>query len=92
MPKKKKLVNKKHKKMSDGRCKFCGADEYCVLDVHRILPGEEGGTYEALNTVVACSNCHRKIHEGKIRVDRMYPSTKGWVLHYWDESGEEHWD
>lgn len=92
MPKKNKLINKSQRKKADKRCKFCGEAEYCTLDVHRILPGEKGGRYEDLNTVTSCSNCHRKIHEGKIKVDRMYYSTKGWVLHYFDENGEEHWD
>lgn len=89
---KRKLINKSAKKKSDGNCKFCGEKEYCVLDAHRITPGEDGGRYENLNVVTCCANCHRKIHEGKIKVDRMYPSTKGWLLHYFDESGEEHWD
>lgn len=92
MPRKKKLIDKKTKKLIEKRCRFCGADDYCVLDVHRIVPGERGGRYESLNTAVACSNCHRKIHDGKIRVDRFYYSTKGWLLHWWGEDGEEHWD
>jgi len=92
VPRKKKLVNKAIKKKTDKRCKFCGADDYCTLDVHRIVPGERGGEYTPLNTVTCCSNCHRKAHEGKIRIDRMYFSTMGWILHYFDESGEEHWD
>lgn len=91
MPRKKRLIDKRTKKLIDKRCRFCGADDYCVLDVHRILPGEEGGTYENLNTVSCCANCHRKVHEGKIRVDRFYYSTKGWLLHWWGEGGEEHW-
>jgi len=90
--KKRKLINKKNKKLSDKKCKFCEEKEYCVLDLHRILPGENGGTYENLNTVTCCANCHRKVHEGKIKIERMYYSTKGWILHYFDESGKEHWE
>jgi hypothetical protein len=89
---KKKIINKVHRKKSEKRCYFCKTEEYCTLDVHRIIPGSEGGQYELLNTVVCCSNCHRKIHEGKIKVDRKYPSTSGWILHYFDENGTEHWD
>lgn len=92
MPKRKKTINKVQKKHSEKTCKFCSSDEYCTLDVHRIIPGERGGKYEDLNTVVCCANCHRKIHDRKITIDRMYYSTKGWVLHYFDEKGEEHWD
>lgn len=92
MGKRDRLVNKSHKKLADKKCFFCGNKEYCTLDVHRIVPGSEGGRYTENNTVTSCSNCHRKIHEGKIKIDRRYPSTSGWVLHYWDEEGEEHWD
>ncbi len=74
-----------------GQCKFCGETDYAVLDVHRIVPGEEGGTYTEFNTVVACSNCHRKVHDGQIIIDRKYFSTGGWILHYWLE-GVERWD
>lgn len=88
----KKLINKKVKKLQEKKCKFCENDEYCTLQVHRIIPGCEGGKYIDLNTVVVCSNCHTKIHNDIIKIDRKYPSTKGWILHYYDEKGEEHWD
>lgn len=88
---KKKLIDKQAKKRSVGQCKFCGETDYAVLDVHRIVPGEEGGTYTEFNTVVACSNCHRKVHDGQIIIDRKYFSTGGWILHYWYE-GTERWD
>lgn len=92
MPKRDRLINKSHKKHIDKKCFFCGNEEYCTLDVHRIVPGSDGGRYTEHNTVTSCSNCHRKIHEGKIKIDRKYPSTAGWVLHYWNENGDEHWD
>lgn len=92
MPRKKRLINKSVKKKSDKKCYFCGESEYCALDVHRIVPGEMGGEYVDLNTVVCCVSCHRKVHGGKIKIDRKYYSTKGWILHYFDEKGEEHWD
>lgn len=85
----KKLINKKHKKLIDKKCYFCKCDQYELLDVHRI---KFGGEYTEFNTVCCCALCHRKIHAGKIRVDRKYYSTKGWVLHYFDENGQEHWD
>lgn len=88
----KKLVNKSHKKKADKRCYFCKTEEYCTLDVHRIIPGCEGGRYDSYNSITICSNCHRKVHEGKIKIDRKYPSTSGWVLHYFSEDGKEHWD
>jgi 5-methylcytosine-specific restriction endonuclease McrA len=92
MPKKKRLINKVNKKKADKRCKFCNLDDYCVLEVHRINPGSNGGEYTEFNTVTCCSNCHKKVHEGKIKIDRKYYSTSGWVLHYFDEKGTEHYD
>lgn len=77
--------------MIDKKCYFCGNDDYCTLDVHRILPGSEGGKYTSFNSICACSNCHRKVHDGQIRIDRKYPSTKGWVLHYF-MGDKEYWD
>jgi len=90
--KKRKLINKKIKKLSNKKCHFCGESNYCVLDVHRIIEGANGGKYTDHNTVVTCSNCHRKVHDGKIKIDRKYYSTQGWVLHYFDENGTEHYD
>lgn len=92
MSRRKKLINKVIKKKIDKKCKFCGEDDYCTLDVHRIIPGYEGGIYSSHNSITCCSNCHRKIHEGKIKIDRKYFSTSGWVLHYFDEKGIEHYD
>jgi len=89
---KNKRINKKIKKEMEKKCKFCGNDEYCTLQVHRIIPGCKGGKYIDLNTVVVCSNCHNKIHNDIIKIDRKYFSTKGWILHYFDEEGIEHWD
>lgn len=90
MKRKRKLINKVIKKQVDKKCHFCGLQEYCVLDVHRIIPGSEGGEYTDHNTVTCCSCCHRKIHEGLIKIDKKYYSTKGWILHYFDEKGTEH--
>lgn len=89
MGRKKKLINKKLKKLIDKKCYFCSCDNYKLLDVHRIQEGKE---YSENNTVVACSLCHRKIHAGIIKIDRRYYSTKGWILHYFDENGNEHYD
>lgn len=91
MPRKRKLIDKVAKKKSDGKCLFCGNDDYAVLDCHRILPGEDGGIYTDFNTVTSCSNCHRRIHDGQIKLDRKYFRSDGrWVLHYW-EDGVEKW-
>jgi hypothetical protein len=91
MPRKKKLVNKVAKKKMDGKCYFCPVNDYSWLHLHRILPGEDGGIYTDFNTITVCANCHERIHDGQIKIDRKYFSTSGkWVLHYF-ENGEEFW-
>jgi len=85
----KKLINKVIKKKSDKRCHLCGEDNYCELDVHRIIEGKDGGKYTDFNTVTVCVSCHRKIHNEQITVFRKYLSTSGFVLHYIDENGNE---
>jgi 5-methylcytosine-specific restriction endonuclease McrA len=85
-------INKKQKKLTAGECLFCGTDDYSVLDVHRIVPGEEGGVYSEFNTVVACSNCHRKVHAGLIKIIGKHFSTAGrYLVNYVDEDGAEKW-
>ena len=91
MARKKKLIDKQAKKRADGECKFCGESDYAVLDVHRIVPGEEGGEYTEHNTVTVCACCHRRCHDGQIVIDRKYQSTKGVLLHYWI-GDQEFWD
>ena len=91
MARKKKLIDKQVKKRCDKKCYFCEEDDYAVLDVHRIIPGEEGGEYTEHNTVTVCACCHRRCHDGQILIDRKYQSTGGTVLHYWKD-GKEFWD
>lgn len=87
-----KLINKKAEKIIAGACYFCPESDYDLLDVHRIQEGCNGGKYTSGNTVVVCSNCHRKIHSGKIVIDRKYNTTAGRpVLHYWID-GIEKWE
>lgn len=84
-----KLINKQVKKKVDGKCLFCPCDIYGLLDVHRIVPGEDGGRYTDFNSVTTCANCHRKIHEGIIKILGKYDSTAGLLVHYIDENGVE---
>ena len=89
---KRKLVNKKHKKLKDGKCYFCDCDNYKLLDLHRCQEGKDGGKYTEFNTITVCTLCHRKIHTDLIKIDRKYFSTSGkWILHYWID-GEEKWN
>ena len=87
----KKLINKVAKKKFEGRCCLCGIDDYAVLDCHRIVPGEDDGIYSEHNCIVTCANCHRRIHDGQIVIDRKYYSSSGkCILHLW-EDGVEKW-
>ena len=86
-----KLINKVAKKKAEGCCYFCGLEDYCALDVHRIVEGKDGGEYTDFNTVTTCVLCHRRIHDKQIVIDRKYYSTAGkWVLYFF-ENGEEKW-
>lgn len=82
-------MNKKLKKKIQGKCYFCNEDDYSLLDVHRILPGAEGGEYNDHNSLVVCSNCHRKCHSGRIIIHgRHYCSNGHWLLHYTEDNNE----
>jgi len=84
-----KCVDKKIVKHAAFCCKLCGEPNYHLLDVHRIVPGEVGGKYSYHNVIVLCSNCHRKVHSGEIRILGWVDSTIGPMLHYFDEQGKE---
>jgi hypothetical protein len=84
-----KLVNKQAFKHAAGQCRICKEPGYEVLNVHRILPGAEGGKYTEGNSACVCANCHNKIHANQIVIDRYYYSTAGWLLRIIDENGEE---
>lgn len=75
-----KRINKKQYKRSAGMCRICKDDRYVVMDVHRIIPGRDGGKYTEANSVPICCKCHRLLDDGTIVIDRWYPSTAGYVL------------
>lgn len=90
-----KLINKIFKKKTEGCCFFCNEKDYALLHVHRISFEDEVNRYTDFNTIVVCANCHCRIHDGQILIDRKYFSTNGkYVLHYWIVNGnskEEFW-
>lgn len=44
-------------------CNRCGwGESFC--DLHRIIPGKDGGKYVKDNVEVLCPNCHRIEHRG----------------------------
>lgn len=87
----KRYSKKQIRKRADGKCYFCGQDDYSLLDAHRIVEGAKGGKYTDFNTLTVCALCHRKIHSGRIQILGRHYSTAGrYVLHY-IEDGEEKW-
>jgi len=92
MAKRKKInpvVNKQVLKHSVKKCQICGASDYVVLNVHRIVPKQKGGTYRKMNTVVICANCHAKVHAGSLEIYGWFSSSTGLVLNYKDENDNE---
>jgi hypothetical protein len=45
------------------RCEAPGCEHTRFLEVHHILPREQGGTNDLANLRVLCSSCHRLLHE-----------------------------
>jgi hypothetical protein len=85
-------IDKKGYKKLHKYCFFCGEDDYSSLQCHRIIPGEQGGTYHSPNTLTVCASCHCKIHGGRIKIDRKYTQASSplFVVHYWLDE-EEFW-
>jgi len=70
-------------------CIVCGELEECCLDAHHVDPSQKDGSIydmarrgcarskfeaELAKCVCLCSNCHRKVHAGKIILGRVVPS------------------
>jgi hypothetical protein len=87
--KNKKISNKKIYKLSAKECKICGENDYCLLNVHRIIAGEHGGKYTVYNSICLCVRCHTLVHDGQIKIIGIFDSTAGKLLHYFDQSGKE---
>ena len=68
-----------------GKCKVCGYNKYYgALDFHHINPNEKGFTLSKKATynfervkieldkcIMLCSNCHRELHGGLIKIDKL---------------------
>lgn len=75
----------------DGKCALCGETDQSILDCHRIIPGSEGGKYTLRNTVTTCSNCHRKIHDGQVKILGRHPTSRGCDCIHVETQGIEDW-
>lgn len=78
-------------KLYDGECHICGENKYELLDVHRIVPGRDGGTYNLINGITLCVMCHRKVETQIIKIIGRYPSTLGYRLLLIEEDGVQRW-
>ena len=81
-------MNKIAYKKREGHCQLCDLDDERMLEVHRILPGCEGGKYTEENSVCLCRLCHRREHLGDTKIDRWcYTSNGNRVLKFLDSNG-----
>ena len=54
----------------------CGETDASVFHHHHIVERKEVGTSNhPMNLAVICSNCHNRVHAGKIKIIGVYPST-----------------
>ena len=83
------IQNKKSFKKIEGKCRICECDIYSTLSIHRIKPGSDGGVYTTDNVAICCENCHRRIHDKEIIIDRYYPCTNGKKMLRITINGEE---
>ena len=80
----KRTVSKVLKRMGLG-CSICGWD-LCMCDVHHIIPRKKGGSNQHENLTYLCPNCHRMIHNGLIKIEKVismanYVGDK-WKMYY----------
>lgn len=91
-PHKRRVPVKQVRKHFDGRCFVCGEADYHLLDAHRILPGEQGGTYHWQNILTLCTKCHRKIDHRRLVVHGKFQATTGHYLIHYTLDGVEKWE
>ena len=85
------------------KCQFCDyqTNQKSRIHIHHIIPRQAGGNNKAHNLVMLCPNHHNQIYSEKskhgihtiqkdsIKITGWFLSTKGWVLGYIDQNGEQ---
>lgn len=69
-PKNKRIKNPKLLKEKKGICQQCG--KYGNTEKHHIKSKGSGGDDIEINLIEVCRNCHRLIHDGKIKPEKKY--------------------
>ena len=63
-------AKQKCKELANHECELCYAKD-TKLDVHHIVPVEEGGTDDQDNLICLCRHCHKVIHTGNKYYNNM---------------------
>lgn len=61
-----------------------------VIELHHIKEKSDGGDNHPANLIPVCSNHHSLIHEGWIKIEGWFFSTKGWVVLWEDHEGNKY--
>jgi len=66
------------RKRYDSKCILCGFD--VVVQIHHIVPKNEGGTNEPENLAVLCPNHHAMAHKGLISRDELSDAARRAII------------
>jgi len=61
-------AQKSVKKRDNNECEICGVTPKTAHG-HHVIPYSEGGPADLNNMMTLCPDCHRKIHNGQIKLD-----------------------
>ena len=59
-------------------CQICGSREN--LEAHHIIPRSKGGTNLVENGITLCKDCHKAVHEGRIKITANIFSLKAPIV------------
>ena len=49
---------------------FCCGKKHTRLEVHHIIYRSQSGTDDENNLITLCEDCHSKVHDGKLTIDK----------------------